>query len=185
MALGKNSGDSKDRRAGSVKGEEGLGFAMCTRALGRKRVALRDDMDFDSISIRGLKKVRSEYFDKSSLLESLPQDVLIRVLCGVRHDDLKHLFHVSKTIREAALIAKQWHFAYRTPSKVLAVKTNIDGERCEEIDKIEVPNAPKHSKCARPRLGQKELADISVALFSSLDRLGDDDQWLRGGPVPN
>lgn len=28
-------------------------------------------------------------------------DLQIRVLCGVEHDDLKRLFHVSKSIREA------------------------------------------------------------------------------------
>lgn len=28
----------------------------------------------------------------------------IRVLCGVNHEDLKQLFHVSKTIREAVSI---------------------------------------------------------------------------------
>ena len=38
---------------------------------------------------------------EKSILESVPQDILIRILCGVDHDDLKQLFHVSSTIRDA------------------------------------------------------------------------------------
>ncbi|XP_052181927.1 F-box protein SKIP27-like, partial [Diospyros lotus] len=64
----------------------------------------------------------------------------IRVLCGVDHDDLKQLFHVSKTIREATLIAKQWHFAYSTPAKTSAFRNSID---LEDTGDIEAPNAPK------------------------------------------
>ena len=38
---------------------------------------------------------------EKSILESVPRDILIRILCGVDHDDLKQLFHVSSTIRDA------------------------------------------------------------------------------------
>ena len=38
---------------------------------------------------------------EKSILESVPQDILIRILCGVDHDDLKQLFHLSSTIRDA------------------------------------------------------------------------------------
>ncbi|KAL2343097.1 hypothetical protein Fmac_004382 [Flemingia macrophylla] len=51
------------------------------------------------------------------LLKALPQDILVQVLCGVDHEVLKQVFHVSKTIREATLIVKDLHFEYSTPKK--------------------------------------------------------------------
>ena len=39
--------------------------------------------------------------EEKSILESVPQDILIKILCGVDHDDLKQLFHVLSTIRDA------------------------------------------------------------------------------------
>ncbi|XP_062014817.1 F-box protein At1g61340-like [Rosa rugosa] len=84
-----------------------------------------------------LKKQRSECFDFESKLEALPQETLIKILCGVDNEDLKQLFHVSKAIREATLIAKQWHFAYSTPRNI---RTNDD------LDEIEAPNAPSRKE---------------------------------------
>ncbi|KAL7213185.1 hypothetical protein ACSBR2_015817 [Camellia fascicularis] len=113
-------------------------------------------------------------FDKS-LLEALPQDILIRILCNVDHDDLKQLFHVSKPIREATLIAKQWHFAYSTPTKTLAFRNSIDLGDAEDIEEVEAPNAPKQFRNQRSRLSRKKLADISVALFASPEEF----RWPR------
>ncbi|KAG8043247.1 hypothetical protein GUJ93_ZPchr0935g33595, partial [Zizania palustris] len=48
----------------------------------RKRAAPRLHMDED---------------DTVSLLESLPQEILVKLLCKVNHSDLKHLLLVSKT----------------------------------------------------------------------------------------
>ncbi|XP_010277938.1 PREDICTED: F-box protein SKIP27-like [Nelumbo nucifera] len=102
-----------------------------------------------------------------SLLEALPQDLLIRVLCSVDHDDLKELFHVSKTIREATLIAKQWHFAFRTPVKPMGLRSFGDLEDESKFDAQEAPNAPRQKRALGSRLNRKKLADISVALFRS------------------
>ena len=63
---------------------------------------------------------------EKSILESVPQDILIKVLCGVDHDDLKQLFHVSSTIRDATITARKSHFAYSTPSKVLVFRDSLD-----------------------------------------------------------
>ncbi|GMP74880.1 hypothetical protein CsSME_00032148 [Camellia sinensis var. sinensis] len=102
MALGKRCGSNVKRD------NEGLGlgsgFVRYTRSMSGKRIALSSNMEVDStVTTPRMKKHCSEKmmsFDKS-LLEALPQDILIRILCNVDHDDLKQLFHVSKPIREA------------------------------------------------------------------------------------
>ncbi|XP_061352392.1 F-box protein At1g61340-like [Gastrolobium bilobum] len=87
-----------------------------TGTLGRKRVMVSNNGEA-SPPLTPLKRMfsgRITLNSESSSLKTLPQDILIKVLCGVDHEDLKQLFHVSKTIREATLIAKQ-HFDYTTP----------------------------------------------------------------------
>ncbi|XP_052183182.1 F-box protein SKIP27-like [Diospyros lotus] len=130
----------------------------CRRPVSGKRIALSPVKKQP-----GGETARSS---EKSLLEALPQDVLIRVLCGVDHDDLKQLFRVSKTIKEATLIAKQWHFAYSTPAKTSAFWNSID---LEDTGDIEAPNGPKQFRPRRSRLSGKSLASISLALFPSPD----------------
>ncbi|KAK9267850.1 hypothetical protein L1049_010286 [Liquidambar formosana] len=179
MALGKKCSSLKGKRAG-VNGDEGLGlgFVRYTRGLGRKRIVISNDLEVSPLhsSLRTKKRCGERMNVKSerSLLEALPQDILVRVLCGVDHDDLKQLFHVSKSIREATLIAKQWHFAYSTPSKTRAFRNSIDLGDSSEFDEIEAPNAPKQWRSYRSRVSGNKLADISVALFAS-----DEDQWPK------
>ncbi|KAE9461777.1 hypothetical protein C3L33_06333, partial [Rhododendron williamsianum] len=117
----------------------GLGFGCVryTRSMSGKRVAISSNMEVDStVASPPLKRQCSMEMVapscEKSLLEALPQDILIRVLCGVGHDDLKQLFHVSKQIREATVIAKQWHFAYSTPKKISAFRNPIDLGEFEE-----------------------------------------------------
>ncbi|KAH9299840.1 hypothetical protein KI387_031522, partial [Taxus chinensis] len=52
-----------------------------------------------------------------SRLESLPFDLLLRVLCLLHHDQLKTVFHVSQRLRKAALVARQCYFNYTTPDR--------------------------------------------------------------------
>ncbi|KAF7803550.1 F-box protein [Senna tora] len=153
-----------------------LGFAGYTRSLSRKRIAISNNVEvspLDSNSTTPLKRMRSGILtvnSERSRLEALPEDILIRVLCGVDHEDLKQLYHVSKTIKEAALIAKQWHFEYSTPKKKTpAFRTPIEMEEANEFPEIEVeaPNAPMRK--SKSRLSGRKLADISVALFASTD----------------
>ncbi|XVE87935.1 hypothetical protein DITRI_Ditri19aG0028400 [Diplodiscus trichospermus] len=157
--------------------ELGLGFVRYTRGLGRKRIGISNEMEealpLDSATqLPSLKRQCSErmmmmiddYYEKSTL-ESLPQDVLIRIICGVDHGDLKQLFNVSKSIREATVIAKQLHFAYSTPKKTKAFRTSIDFEEPNDLDDIEAPNAPRQWRSHRS-INRKKLADISVALFA-------------------
>ena len=53
---------------------------------------------------------------EKSILESVARDILIRILCGVDHDNLKQLLYVSSTIRDATITVRMSHFAYSTPS---------------------------------------------------------------------
>ncbi|KAK4485171.1 hypothetical protein RD792_007784 [Penstemon davidsonii] len=164
------------------RGNEGYGMGLVrSTSFGRKRVAFsRMDMDFgendEFLPNTPLKRQRSEgpfLCTEKPGLENLPQEILIRIICGVEHDDLKRLFFVSKSIREATLIAKQSHFAYNTPKKTLRfAKVDEFGDFNEEV---EAPNAPKQCRVPRSRLTAKKLADISVALFS----LGTDEDWPR------
>ncbi|KAJ6738068.1 F-BOX PROTEIN SKIP27 [Salix koriyanagi] len=178
MALGKRCSSMK---AKTVSGgalvseeEEGLGFKFVrSYSFGRKRVSIaknnvhsEDLLNLDSTCKPSLKRLCSLEPEKSNL-ESLPQDILIRVLCGVDHDDLKQLFHVSKVIREATVIAKERHFAYSTPRKSQGFRTLFDFENPSELDEIEAPNAPKQRRSCKSQLNRKSIADISVALFAS------------------
>ncbi|KAE8733224.1 putative Heteroproteinous nuclear ribonucleoprotein U-like protein 1 [Hibiscus syriacus] len=143
-----------------------LGFVSYTHGLGRKRV---ESLPLDpSTNVPLLKRQRgermmmmiSDEYNEKSAIESLPQDVLIRIICGVKHDDLKQLFNVSKSIREATVIAKKMHFAYSTPTKLKAFRTSLD----LELDDIEAPNAPTQWRSHRS-INKKKLSDITVALF--------------------
>lgn len=81
-----------------------------TRILGRKRVAVSPappPSGGPHSPVRTLRKQRSTRLhmdDAVSLLESLPQDVLIKVLCKVNHSDLRPLLLVSKQVSEAVHI---------------------------------------------------------------------------------
>ncbi|KAI7725971.1 hypothetical protein M8C21_031824 [Ambrosia artemisiifolia] len=143
-----------------------LGLVKRTGSFGRKRILILNEMDIDSVDIGSPKKKRavgSCFGSERSVLEVLPQDILIKVICGVEHDDLKRLFHVSKPIREAVIIAKKLHFAYSTPKKVPAFRCSLD--QTLDVDEVEAPNAPRQSRVARSRLSGKKLAYLSVALF--------------------
>ncbi|KAK4723297.1 hypothetical protein R3W88_026076 [Solanum pinnatisectum] len=158
---------------------ENVGFGLVrSSSFGRKRVCLPNIRDLEFISTTPTKKIcRKNSFSTcvKSPLEALPQDILIRIVCGVEHDDLKRLFHVSKPIREATLVAKRWHFEYSTPTKTLGFKNATDIDNWSESNDVEVPNAPRQLKFPRARLSQKKLADISVALFTS----DSEENWPR------
>ncbi|KAH7545914.1 hypothetical protein FEM48_Zijuj01G0144700 [Ziziphus jujuba var. spinosa] len=186
MALGKKCTSLKLKRCNSVAGHEGyeLGLVNYTRGLGRKRIVISNNGDalfpLDSSLETPLKKrcgERMAVVSERSPLEALPQDILIRILCCVDHEDLKQLVQVSKSISEATLIAKQWHFAYSTPRKTRAFRSAIDFQDCGgEVDEIETPIAPKQTRLPRSRLSRKKLESISVALFACPD---DEDHWPR------
>ncbi|KAB2601134.1 F-box protein SKIP27-like [Pyrus ussuriensis x Pyrus communis] len=201
MALGRKCKSClKTKRGGGTVAAEAegegiveLGFVKYTRALGRKRIGISNNGEeaspADLYPKTPLKKQRSGNMiwesetAASSALEALPQEILIKVVCGVDHDDLKRLFRVSKAIREATLVAKQWHFAYCTPSKTPAFRTAIDlSDSNSSLDEIEAPNAPKQWRQMHRKLpNQKKLAELSVNLFASWDDEAEEDQGTRKG----
>jgi len=155
-----------------------LGFDSYSygRALGRKRVVVSSNHESSSgddepilvgSSLKRMCSGKFNFISEKSRLEALPQDVLVRVLCGVDHDDLDQVFDVSTTIREASEIAKQMHFEFSTPKKntVAAVRSPFDMENENASDETEAPNAPLMLKKSKSRLSTRKLADISVTLF--------------------
>ncbi|QCD76686.1 F-box protein At1g61340-like [Vigna unguiculata] len=133
-----------------------------TLTLGRKRVVVSNDVEASPQVTTPLKKICSrEISSKSQMspLEAIPQDILVQVLCSVDHEDLKQLFHVSKTIRDATLIAKDLHFEYSTPKKKTFAFLHPNADVSKEI---ETPKAPLRKSKSR---WNANLADITMALF--------------------
>ncbi|KAI4374095.1 hypothetical protein MLD38_012133 [Melastoma candidum] len=153
----------------------GLGFVRLSQGLGRKRIVISSAPEaFPCPSGGGfgapLKRQRSQRLSldsERSYLESLPQDVLIRILCFVEHNDLRQLFMVSKNIRDASVIAEQWHFAYATPRKVPAFRNPLELDDSGEFSDIEPPNAPL--RLFRRQVTRKNLADVTTVLFPGVE----------------
>lgn len=109
-------------------------------------------------------------FDGHSRLESLPLDLLIKIMCYLHHDQLKAVFHVSRRIRKAVELARQYHFNYTTPDRsrqeLLQNKTPLPTEHWPFMSRIDgkdvrvstprTPKAPKHA----PRLARLKLLDV-------------------------
>ncbi|KAJ9690296.1 hypothetical protein PVL29_012780 [Vitis rotundifolia] len=98
-----------------------------------------------------------------SMLEAMPNDILNSIVCCLDHDHLKQLFHVSNRIRDVTLAAKESHFAYRTPSKVLPFQRPLDSEESSSFDDIQTPDAPKQSRPLRRR----KFSGIGIEPFPS------------------
>ncbi|XP_006302767.2 F-box protein At1g61340 [Capsella rubella] len=187
MALGKKrivtqKSNLKNRRD---VGDLGLGleFVQYKRGFGRKRILISSSDEIEdsvlaspvgrSSSKKLCDKVSSLVGDcQSRELEDLPQDILVRIICGVEHEDLKQLCHVSKTMKEATLIAKQLHFAYSTPRKTSSFHHGrfgwdkpFDAENDDE--EIEAPGAPLQKRYRLSRVNHdKDDSGVSVALFN-------------------
>ncbi|CAN6913570.1 unnamed protein product [Brassica oleracea] len=156
--------------------ELGLGSVTFTRGLGRKRVLFSSRVRESLLEIPAtestpVKRQKSRTTNVSlsserSGLESLPQELLIRVVCGVDHEDLKSLNIVSKSIREASLIAKELHFSYTTPKKTRASRNQLAFEdSSQQMEDVEPPNAPVRHRWIKAKR-KEELSNVSVALFT-------------------
>ncbi|VVA93880.1 unnamed protein product [Arabis nemorensis] len=160
----------------------GLELVQYKKGFGRKRILISSGDEIgDSIFTSPVGKISSKKLcDISSIangqsleLEDLPQDILVRIICGVEHEDLKQLFHVSKTTREATLIAKQSYFAYNTPRKTsvshngrFSLEKPFDVEN--DDDDTEAPGAPLQKRCRLSRINcdKEDFSGVSVALFN-------------------
>ncbi|KAJ1291431.1 hypothetical protein BS78_02G315000 [Paspalum vaginatum] len=162
-------------QAGGKKGSlaTSLSFSNCrssTRILGRKRVAVSPAPGSRSphSPVRTMRKQRSIRFhmdDAGSLLESLPQDVLIKVLCKVNHSDLRPLLLVSKPVNEATIVAREMHFKFATPS----AKSVFRDDECGDDE--DGPGAPKQHRVARSLFPVKNLESIAVNLSASFEAM--------------
>ncbi|CAH8345437.1 unnamed protein product [Eruca vesicaria subsp. sativa] len=145
--------------------EEELGSVKITRGLGRKRVLLSSRVHESTTPLKR-QRSRTSNVSLSSRLETLPQELLIRVICGVDHEDLMSLSTVSKSIREASLVAKELHFAYTTPKKSRGYRNQLDPEDfSNHVEDVEPPNAPVHHRWTTAKR-KEQRSNVSVALFT-------------------
>lgn len=124
------------------------------------------------------KTPQAERCDSQSRLESLPLELLVKILCHLHHDQLRASFHVSQRVRTAVILAREWHFNYTTPDRsrleVLRTKTPLPTEywpfvsrgdgRGVRVSRPHTPKAPRHGP--RPsRLHPIDMKQIAAVLF--------------------
>ncbi|KAK3224368.1 hypothetical protein Dsin_011393 [Dipteronia sinensis] len=125
------------------------------------------------------KTPREEDCNSDSRLESLPMDLLIKILCHLHHDQLKAVFHVSQRIRKAVVFARQIYFNYTTPDRsrqeMLRTMTPRPTEHWPFVSKGEgkgalmqsphTPKAPRHGPRPPSRIKPIEMRQIAAVLF--------------------
>ncbi|PIA55430.1 hypothetical protein AQUCO_00700015v1 [Aquilegia coerulea] len=126
------------------------------------------------------KTPQLQFQDSESRLESLPMDLLVKILCHLHHDQLRPVFHVSQKIRKAVIIARQFHFNYTTPDRdrqeLLRTITPRPTEHWPFVSKKDpkgiwcasphTPKAPKQGPRPPARFkGNIEVRQITAALF--------------------
>ncbi|KAL8211181.1 hypothetical protein R6Q57_005618 [Mikania cordata] len=113
--------------------------------------------------------------DHESRLESLPMELLVKILCHLHHDQMRAVFHVSEKVRKAVVIARQFYFNYTTPDRTrqeaLCTATPLPTEHWPFVSKINdfklptTPKAPRHETGPPSRLKLIEMRQIAAVLF--------------------
>ncbi|XP_031276758.1 F-box protein At4g35930 [Pistacia vera] len=125
------------------------------------------------------KTPRDEDCESESRLEALPMDLLVKILCHLHHDQLKAVFHVSKRVRKAVVVARQLYFNYTTPDRsrqeMLRTLTPRPTEHWPFVTKGEgrgvimrsphTPKAPRHGPRPPSRMKITEMRQIAAVLF--------------------
>lgn len=125
------------------------------------------------------KTPRAEKLEYESRIESLPLDLLVKILCHLHHDQLRAVFHVSQKIRKAVVIARQFHFNYTTPDRSRQEMLNTVTPRPTEhwpfmskgrekgmlMTSPHTPKAPKHGPRPPSRLKFTEMRQVAAVLF--------------------
>ncbi|XP_074294471.1 F-box protein At4g35930-like isoform X2 [Silene latifolia] len=125
------------------------------------------------------KTPRVEDYESESRLESLPMDLLVKIICHLHHDQLRTVFHVSQTVRMAVIHARQSHFNYTTPDRsrqeILQMMTPVATQHWPFLCKGEsrgfrmptphTPKAPRHGPRPPSRLKYTETRQVAAALF--------------------
>lgn len=129
--------------------------------------------------LRTPKTPQAEPCNSESQFESLPMDLLVKIVCHLHHDELKAVFHVSQRIRAAAVIARQYHFNFTTPDRsrqeMLSVLTPLPINRWPFVSKGDgnarvmasphTPKAPRHGPRPPCRTKLAEMKQIAAVLF--------------------
>lgn len=114
-----------------------------------------------------------------SKLESLPMELLVKILCLLHHDQLRAVFHVSQRVRKAVMIARQFYFNYTTPDRsrqeMLSTMTPRPTEHWPFLSKGDgkgvrvpsphTPKAPRHGPRPPSRLKISEMRQVAAVLF--------------------
>ncbi|CAK9156974.1 unnamed protein product [Ilex paraguariensis] len=117
--------------------------------------------------------------NSESRLESLPMDLLVKILCHLHHDQLRAVFHVSHRIRKAVVLARQFYFNYTTPDRsrqeMLRAITPLPTERWPFVSKGDgkglweqsphTPKAPRHGPRPPSRVKYADMRQIAAVLF--------------------
>ncbi|XP_076920802.1 F-box protein At4g35930-like [Bidens hawaiensis] len=117
--------------------------------------------------------------DSESRLESLPMEMLVKILCHLHHDQLRAVFHVSERIRTAVTIARKFHFNYTTPDRarqeMLNTTTPVSTQHWPFVSKEDkrrklltsprTPKAPRHGARLPSRLKVMEMRQVAAVLF--------------------
>ncbi|XP_020094608.1 F-box protein At4g35930 isoform X1 [Ananas comosus] len=129
------------------------------------------------------KTPQVDEFDSPSRLESLPLDLLVKILCHLHHDQLRAVFHVSQRIRMAVILARQLHFNFTTPDRsrqeMLNTKTPLPADHWPFVSKRNgkgawgpspcTPKAPRHGP-RPPRVHLMDYKQIAAVLFQESSR---------------
>ncbi|XP_057421686.1 F-box protein At4g35930 [Lotus japonicus] len=173
----------------------GSGGGKACTDLGKKRVAVglnsRETVEKSPVMLSPVNLVRQnsllgtpktpriEEPQSDSRLESLPMDVLVKLLCHLHHDQLKAVFHVSRRIRKAVIVARQFHFNYTTPDRsrqeLLSTMTPRPNDHwpflCKgdgkgvRVPSPHTPKAPRHGPRPPSRLKVSEMRQVAAVLF--------------------
>ncbi|KAL5063645.1 hypothetical protein RYX36_025382 [Vicia faba] len=131
---------------------------------------------FKSSLVGTPKTPRIEEWQSESRLESLPTELLVKILCHLHHDQLRPVFHVSQRVRKAVIFARHFHFNYTTPDRSRQEMLNImtprpsqrwpflrkrDGILCPSPN---TPKAPRHGPRPPSRV-KVEMRQVTAVLF--------------------
>mmetsp|Transcript_305 Transcript_305/g.1021 ORF Transcript_305/g.1021 Transcript_305/m.1021 type:complete len:287 (-) Transcript_305:49-909(-) len=96
------------------------------------------------------KALKSTGRQKDCPLLSLPQEVLARIVCFLRHDELQPLYSVCTRLRDAAAAATVVHFNYVTPDRDLGPESQLTPSNAARLaaqqilrEKAEANNIPR------------------------------------------
>ncbi|KAJ7522339.1 hypothetical protein O6H91_18G007100 [Diphasiastrum complanatum] len=162
---------------------------ICTRAFGpaclqrKKLLAPKAAESPVASEYVGITRSDTSTSAQESLLESLPLELLVRIICKLQHDQLRPVFHTCKRLRQSVIIAKQSHFNYTTPGRKrwlfqtienfpsLASRSNhlpflskAQGHKCP-AGYPRTPKAPRYAPKPHSRTSIAEMSQITAALF--------------------